>query len=364
MKRPAALSKQDSAAGFCMFFIDKKGERFMENLSLWGVYHENIPDFITRLADTPPMQRLRYVGMSCGCEYVALHERDMDLFHRYTRFAHSVGVALIVWHFTRDVKQSVAGLFHDISTPAFAHVVDFLNGDHLTQESTEEKTAAFIDSSAEIQTILRELDLTTADVCDYHRYPIADNDSPRLSADRLEYTCGSFLRYIVTDISQIRRFYEDIAAGTNEHGQRELLFRHRDIAEAFARCSMRCSHVYISDTDRFTMQYLADLLKTAVSQGILTVNDLYTTEESVIERLRSDPRTANGWHDYCSIQGVQSTADKPTDGRYAARINAKRRYIDPYVPDAGRVTAYSEHYREEVAALLSASFENWLSAVE
>ncbi|MFR5131592.1 MAG: hypothetical protein ACLTDP_02610 [Terrisporobacter sp.] len=47
-----------------------------------------------------------------------------------------MGVALIIWHFTKDIKQSIAGLLHDISSPAFAHVIDFLNGDHENQEST------------------------------------------------------------------------------------------------------------------------------------------------------------------------------------------------------------------------------------
>lgn len=335
----------------------------MNGYPLWEIYCDTMPEFVRRLADTPPMQRLKYVGMSCGCEYVALHESDMDLSRRYTRFEHSVGVALIVWHFTHDVKQAVAGLFHDISTPAFAHVVDYMNGDHMTQESTEALTAEFIDGSVEIQAILRELNLTTADVCDYHLYPIADNDSPRLSADRLEYTCGSFLRYFVTDVSQIRRFYRDIVAGTNEKSAPELIFRHADIAEQFALCSMQCSHVYVSDTDRFTMQYLADLLKLAVDQGVVSVQDLYETEERVIEKLLADLRTAKGWREYCGIRGVQGS-NTPPDNRYAVQINAKRRYIDPYVPGLGRVTEYSGHYRTEVQALLSMSFQDWLSAAE
>lgn len=331
----------------------------MNGCPLWEIYCDTVPDFIRKLADTPPMRRLQYVGMSCGCEYVALHENDMDLSHRYTRFEHSVGVALIVWHFTHDVKQAVAGLFHDISTPAFAHVVDYMNGDHMTQESTEALTADFIDGSDEIQAILAELGLTTADVCDYHLYPIADNDSPQLSADRLEYTCGSFLRYFVTDVSQIRRFYRDIVTGTNEKGAPELLFQHAEIAEQFAICSMQCSHVYVSDTDRFTMQYLADLLKQAVDEDVVTVEDLYQTEEFVIEKLLADPRTAQGWREYCGIGAVECT-EQPLDGDYCVQINAKRRYIDPYVPACGRVTEYSQRYREEVQALLSLSFAAWL----
>ena len=328
---------------------------------LHRLYHEKREektDFIAKLARTKEMQRLKYVGMNCGCEYVALHAEDMC--RRYTRFEHSVGVALIVWHFTHDVKQSVAGLFHDISTPAFAHVVDFFNGDHLTQESTEEPTAAMIENPPEIQTILAQLGLTTADVCDYHRYPIADNASPQLSADRLEYTLGNFIQYGVTDKAHIKKFYRAISVGENEHGEPELVFMDKAMAEEFALCSMQCAYVYISASDRFTMQFLADGLKRAAAKGLLTVDDLYTTEENVIEKLQGTPETAAFWQEYTQIREVRNTPEK-VEGQYGVQVNAKRRYLDPYVPGMGRVTTWSEAYRAAVEAFLSVSFAGWLS---
>ena len=338
-----------------------KGTAHYPLLEIYSEEPNEIPDFIIRLANTPPMQRLKKIGMNCGCEYVALHAEDMC--RRYTRLEHSVGVALIVWHFTHDVKQSVAGLFHDISTPAFAHVVDFFNGDHLTQESTEEPTAAMIENSPEIQTILAQLGLTTADVCDYHRYPIADNASPQLSADRLEYTLGNFIQYGVTDEAHIKKFYRAISVGENEHGEPELVFMDKAIAEEFALCSMRCAYVYISASDRFTMQFLADGLKRAAAKGLLTVDDLYTTEENVIEKLQGTPETAAFWQEYTRIQEVRNTPEK-VEGQYGVQVNAKRRYLDPYVPGMGRVTTWSESYRAAVEAFLSVSFAGWLSIAQ
>ena len=98
----------------------------------WSLYHPEIPEFLCRLAETPPMARLRQVGMNCGCEYTSFPH--FAGWAPYSRFDHSVGVGLIVWHFTGDLRQSAAGLLHDAATPAFAHVVDFLHGDHLHQE--------------------------------------------------------------------------------------------------------------------------------------------------------------------------------------------------------------------------------------
>ena len=326
--------------------------------ALWDTYSAEIPAFITRLAETPPMQRLRKVGMNCGCEYVALHQNDMC--RRYSRFEHSVGVALIVWHFTHEEKQAMAGLFHDISTPAFAHVVDFLNGDHLTQESTESRTAEMIENSPEIQAILAEWHLTTADVCDYHLFPIADNASPQLSADRLEYTFGNFIQYGVCGTEEIARFYGCLAAGINEHGQPEILFQSPEIAEEFALRSMKNSYVYISDSDRYTMQFLAVLLKEAIDSHLLTADDLYTTEERVIRKLKRCQITDNAWYTYTKIKGVQRTLE-PVPDTFCVKVNAKRRYLDPYVTEKGRVSAYSEKYRAEIKKFLAVSFEEWLS---
>ena len=326
--------------------------------ALWHIYAGECPDFIARLAGTPPMQRLKQVGMNCGCEYTVLHRQDMC--RRYTRFEHSVGVALIVWHFTRDEKQAAAGLFHDISTPAFAHVVDFMNGDHLTQESTESRTAEIIAQSPDIQAILSERGLCTDDVCDYHLYPIADNPSPQLSADRLEYTFGNFIQYGFAGIDEIRRYYDALTAGFNESGEQELLFTHPALAEQFALRSMKCSYVYVSDADRFSMQYLAEGLKQAVSAGVLTIDDLYTTEENVIAKLLNHPGAGFRWADYTAIQSVCRTKRRRGEG-FCVRVNAKRRYIDPFAQGAGRVTSYSEAYRAEVRQFLAVSFDDWLS---
>ena len=95
-------------------------------MNLWEIYHGEIPGFLREVAETEVMQRLKHVGMNCGCEYTSF-----PLFQGcgpYSRFDHSMGTALIVWHFTVDRTQAMAGLLHDIATPVFAHVIDFLRG--------------------------------------------------------------------------------------------------------------------------------------------------------------------------------------------------------------------------------------------
>ena len=69
------------------------------------------------------MQRLKDIGMNCGVEYTALTFSNIV---PYSRYQHSREFALIVYHFTHDLEQTVAGLLHDIATPVFAHTIDFI----------------------------------------------------------------------------------------------------------------------------------------------------------------------------------------------------------------------------------------------
>lgn len=246
------------------------------------IYSKNFPMFIEELINTPEFKRLSNVGMNCGCEYTSFPIFSEG--KNYTRYDHSIGVALIVWHFTKDIKQSIAGLLHDISSPVFAHVVDFLNGDHVNQESTEEKTEEIIENSIEIQKILKKYNLTTEDVKDYHMYPIADNNSPLLSADRLEYTLGNAYYYGFKSMEEIKDMYDDLVISKNEFGEDEISFTSLDKAISFTSTALSNSKVYSSDVDRFSMQYLADLLKLAVDKNIITLDDLYTTEDEIIKK--------------------------------------------------------------------------------
>lgn len=312
------------------------------------LYAPALPAALTAMANTGAMQRLARVGMHCGCEYAAYPLYDAAA--PYSRLTHSLGVAALVWRFTGDLAQSAAGLLHDIATPAFAHVVDFLHGDHLRQESTESRTRAMITGADDLMHLLAQSGLTLDDVADYHRYPIADNDSPRLSADRLEYTLGNARLVFHEPEERLRRIVDDLLIAENEDGASELCFAHFDAADAFTRLSLRQSRWFVSDDDRFAMQYLADLLRDAQRRGLLTEDDLYQDEPAVIAHLRDDPSLAARWQTFRRITGTHS-GPTPPDGAYAIRVAAKKRSIDPLVQAAGGARRFTDLSPAYAAAL-------------
>lgn len=326
---------------------------------LLTIYHENIPDFLREFAGTPLLRRLRSVGMNCGCEYTSF-PRFQNL-QPYSRFDHSLGVALILWHFTGDMAQSLAGLFHDAATPVFSHVVDFLHGDHLCQESTEEGTADRIAGDGECCRLLEKYGLSLAQVADYHIYPLADNPSPALSADRLEYTLGNLYNYGFASLDTIRDFYTDLTIGTDEREEQELVFRTPALASAFAAAALKNAYVYVADEDRFAMESLALLLRKAMERDILTEWDLWKTEPEVIRALQSDPACSAEWVRYQSYSRLLRRDSRPGEDGWL-RIDAKKRWIDPLAIGCGRVSRWDVEVRRQIDAFCALDFNCWLSA--
>ena len=303
---------------------------------LQSLYKQDYPIFIDPYLASKSMQRLKGVDMNCGLQFTS--HPDFSSYGPYSRYEHSVGVACIIWYFTHDKKQTLAGLFHDISTRAFSHVIDFVRKDYLVQESTEDNTRQFILLDPVIMNQLLFDGISVDEVFDYHVYPIADNDAPRLSADRLEYTLGNLLNYRKRTIEEIEKYYKDLTVGISEDGKQEMMFQNLNIAEEFAFGALSCGMIYSCDFDRYGMEKLAEILRKALKDNILTESDLYLSEVEVVNKLsHSDLR--NTWNEYTRLYDVvkDSTGD--------IMVNAKKRYIDPYVCKHGRVTTFSAAFK-------------------
>lgn len=325
---------------------------------LWSIYHRDIPIFIHEFSSTPLIQRLKNIGMNCGLEYT-----QFELFKKcqsYTRYDHSIGVALIIWHFTHDKTQTIAGLLHDVATPVFAHTIDFLNGDYLNQETTENGTREIIENSKELKQLLKKHQITIDSIVDYHQYPIADNDSPQLSADRLEYSLSNMLNYGYCTIKDINLYYTDLIISKNEYGVIELMFQSEKIASLFTINVLKNSRVYISDSDRFSMQVLANLIERALDDNIISKKDLYLNEPFIIKKFLSNAYTNQLWQRFTHYSMIKKALVKPDNNWF--KVNTKKRYIDPFVLNLGRISSVSLELNKEIKKFKAIDFDYYLNA--
>ena len=315
------------------------------------ILSNEIPDFLNDYINTPQMQKLSEISVSCGTYYTKLFDKMVW----YSSLDHSIAVSLIVWNFTKDKKQTIAGLFHDIATPVFKHSIDFMNGDYKKQESTEELTTQIIRESKEIMSLLKRDGIKIEEVDNYHIYPIADNDTPMLSADRLEYTLSNGLGACknIWNMEDVKEIYENIEIQKNEQGIEELGFKDIKIAEKFVKGMRILSNSYIDNRTKFSMQFLADIMKIMSSQNLITKKDLYElSEKEVIERIENcDYAEISQKFDMWKNAHEIKESDEKVKDKYCVSIDAKIRYINPLV-NGIRISEISEVAKEEIQKAL------------
>ena len=289
------------------------------------ILEPNYPEWLNEYIDTKELLSQQYISITCGTIYSDLFESNFF----FSSLDHSVAVALIVWHFTHDKKQTLAGLFHDIATPAFKHCVDFLNGDYMTQKSTEDLTTEVIKQSKEIMTLLKRDNIDITEVDNYHLYPIADNDTPKLSADRLEYSLSNALfTYRLLDLAIIKEIYNDIEIQKNEEKEIELGFKTKKIARNFIKVTSRLSVIYREDRTRYSMQFIADILKKLNAENKISKKDLYEMKESEVINIIESSKYKGIFNMWKKAKKVKVSTEEPKNVYYVHH-GAKIRYIDP-----------------------------------
>ena len=199
----------------------------------------------------------------------------------------------------------------------------------MTQESTEDLTTEMIKSSEEIMALLKRDKINIEEVDNYHLYPIADNDTPKLSADRLEYSLSNALfTYKLLDFESIKKIYDDIEIQSNEENEIELGFRTKKIARNFVKVTSRLSVIYREDRTRYSMQLLADILKRLSNENKISKKDLYELKESDVISIIENSKYNNIFNIWKNAKKVKISKEEPKDVYYVHH-GAKVRYIDP-----------------------------------
>lgn len=324
-------------------------------LEYFKVLEPDFPEWLLDYINTPEMLKQQHISITCGTIYSDLFESD----YFFSSLDHGIAVALIVWHFTHDKKQTLSGLFHDIATPVFKHCIDFLNGDYVTQESTEELTTKIITDSKEIMALLKRDNIKVSEVDDYHIYPIADNDTPKLSSDRLEYSLSNALMtYRLLELDDIKEIYNNIEVQTDEKGIQELGFKSKEAARKFVKVTSRLSVIYREDRTRYSMKLIADIVKKLNDEKVITKQNLYEMKEQDVINIIKNSKYSNIYNIWENAKEVKTSKEKP-EGVYSVKLDTKVRYINPLVKDK-RIADVCEVSSQLIKENLSYDMSNYV----
>ncbi|MBK8984776.1 MAG: HD domain-containing protein [Chloroflexi bacterium] len=103
-----------------------------------------------------------------------------------TRFEHSVGAMLLVRRLGGSLEEQIAALLHDASHTAFSHVIDYVFDGHDSQSYHDERKEEFL-AQTDTPDILAWHGYDWRDFLHEENFPLLEQPSPRLCADRLDY---------------------------------------------------------------------------------------------------------------------------------------------------------------------------------
>ena len=207
------------------------------------------------------------------------------------------------------------------------------------------------------------------EVYDYHIYPIADNDTPKLSADRFEYTLSGGLYQIkVFELKDIEEYYNNITILKNEDGIDELAFKDMKICENFIHDISKLWPRWIEDEDRLCMQFIADIVKSMNIKKYITVDDLYKfSEQEILELIKNcdDNYIRNAFKNFQNAtRDSVYKSDIHNNKIYCTSVKGKKRYINPLVDinntKVSRIKDISTLANNDISNFLNMKFHNFI----
>lgn len=300
---------------------------------------------LIELIHTPPVQRLKRINQSGASKYVFLW-KDV------TRFDHSIGVMLLLRKFGADLVEQVAGLLHDIPHTAFSHVADFVfaNKHHTYHEQFHE---SMIENS-EIAQILNKYKIPKT-VAHPEQFGLLERNIPDLCADRIDYTLRDHF-----SLHKDRESIEAKLAGLVVY-KGEFVFSHAAAAESFAKDYLEFDRNNWADPREVALyELLAQAIRHALDQKILTVIDLFTDDETVLSILKThgDPFVLKK----LAFLTPAFRIEEATREHYHLHIKTKHRYVDPKVLQGKtiqRLSAISTRYNKMLKKHLQHGASGW-----
>ncbi|NIP72740.1 MAG: HD domain-containing protein [Gammaproteobacteria bacterium] len=252
----------------------------------------------------------------------------------FSRFEHSVGAMLLVRQLGASIDEQIVALLHDISHTAFSHVIDFVFDDHSGQRYHEETKEAFV-ASSDIPAIMDRHGMDWREYLDETRFPLLEQPSPALCADRLDY----FLRDLeLLNLADGDEIQAAVASLVVKEGK--IVVNNLDAARWLAYTFIETDRASWSSFREVGLyQLTAEAIKAALDLELIGEADLWGSDADLWGKLSSarHPEVQRLLH--LVTPGTRFVWDEE---RPEFTVSTKVRSIDPAVADGTSVLPLSE----------------------
>ena len=260
--------------------------------------------------------------------------------HYYSRYAHSIGVYLLLRRFNAPVEEQLAGLLHDISHSAFSHCIDYAidEGSEDQQSYQDDIHEAFI-IKTEIPSILSAYGYDLDYILNDKNFPLKEQALPNLCADRIEYSLRSAMVFNEIDRTQLKYVLNNLFVNN-----KKWVFKSADVAKFYAELFGRLNTVHFSGLPSAIMfRIMGDFIKHGLARNYISLNDLYKTDKEVLDQicinLNHDEKLQTIW---LGMNNPMLITNNPQN--FSTKVVCKSRAVDPLFIDDGKLRLLSDSF--------------------
>ena len=130
------------------------------------------------------------------------------------------------------------------------------------------------------------------------------------------------------NLAEVKTIYRDLSIQKNSDHEIELGFKTESTALKFVEATSVMSVIYRDDRFRYSMQFIADILKRLHEDQLIVGDDLYHLKESEVIDLIGKSKYHDIFETWQRAKEIK-VSPTPPDDVYSVHCAAKVRYINP-----------------------------------
>ncbi len=256
-----------------------------------------------------------------------------------TRFEHSVGVFLLLRKYSAPLPEQISGLLHDVSHTVFSHSTDYAlrDGESAAKQDHQDNIFEKFVKDSDIPDILSKHGLDVDYILDDKNFPLKEKKLPDLCADRIDYFLRDSADIGVTDKQAAEDFLRHLYVENSI-----WFFDNFETAKKWVETFFMLNNEYYASFSPAKMfASVGDCVKYSLEKGYLTKNDLFTTDDEVVAKIRnyldSDQKLKLL---FARMNNEVKAENNPAD--FDQRVLCKSRAVDPFFRDGEKLKRVSE----------------------
>ncbi len=292
---------------------------------------------ILELINSAPLQRLKDIDQA-GYRPLWVKPDAETGEYDHSRFAHSVGVYLLLRKYGAPFEEQIAGLIHDVSHSAFSHCIDYVldSGSEKEHNHQDNLFDSYI-RKTEIPEIIKKYGFDLEYILDDKNLPLKEKNLPDLCADRIDYSLKTAVIFDELDDKNKKYLLDNLTTENNN-----WVFRDFESAKKYAELFLKLNTDYYAGLASAIMfRTVGDCLRYALQKEYISEGDLYATDKLVIDKIEvfldKDERLKLLFDRMNNKVRIINDPDN-----YDASVFCKSRVVDPLFKEDQEIKRVSE----------------------